>query len=66
MQAQDNWRHWKLSPSEGLAGQPGLPGMPGVLRHSVKLRTSTPGYNAERACREVMLNLARMMMSPTQ
>jgi hypothetical protein len=27
------------------------PGLPGVLRHSVKLRTSTPGYIAERACR---------------
>jgi hypothetical protein len=25
---------------------------PGVLRHSVKLRTSTPGYIVERACRE--------------
>jgi hypothetical protein len=32
------------------------PGLPGVLRHSVKLRTSAPGYIYERACREELLD----------
>jgi hypothetical protein len=30
-------------------------GLPGALRHSANLRTSTPGYMADRACREYML-----------
>jgi hypothetical protein len=37
------------------------PGLPGVLHHSVKLQTSTPGYSAERVCREELLDLAGMM-----
>jgi hypothetical protein len=41
------------------------PGLPGVLYHSVKLWTSTPGYIAERACREELLDLAGTMTSPT-
>jgi hypothetical protein len=32
------------------------PCLPGVLCHSVKLQTSTPGYIAERACREALLD----------
>jgi hypothetical protein len=28
------------------------PGLSGVLHHTVKLRNYTPGYIAERACRE--------------
>jgi hypothetical protein len=38
--------------------------LPGVLHHSVKLRISTQGYIAERACREKPLELAGMMTSP--
>jgi hypothetical protein len=37
------------------------------LHHSAKLETSTPGYIAERACREELLDdLAGMMTSPIQ
>jgi hypothetical protein len=35
-----------------------LTGLPGVLHHSINLRTLTPGYIAERACREELLDLA--------
>jgi hypothetical protein len=41
--------------------------VPGVLRHSVKLRTSTPGYIAEKVYRdELLAHLPGMMTSPTQ
>jgi hypothetical protein len=44
---------------------PSHPVQPGILRHSVNLRTS-PGYIAEGAYREELLDLARMMTSPAQ
>jgi hypothetical protein len=53
-----------LSENTSLRERAEHPGLPGVLSHSVKLRTSTPGYIAEIACQGELLDLAGMM--PTQ
>jgi hypothetical protein len=36
--------------------------VPGLKRHSIKLRTSAPGYIAERACREELFDLLSILL----
>jgi hypothetical protein len=61
---QNGWRYGSWNFSKLALNYPGLPTW-GIV--SLRQTTDfTPGYIAETACREELLNLAGMMTSPTQ